>query len=148
MTSVGVPSVIYETVKNLRQARGHRLGACQRKFPRLGIWLLYILATLELAAFPLLGAGTMAGLSVKMDPSRVFGLQSLLFSGLTGATVLVLRIIEELWQSSGGTFNVDETLSKMVVGLEAELDERAKAGANVDNGVSKLYGADDDIPRG
>ena len=49
MTSVGVPSVIYETVKNLRQARGHRLGACQRKFPRLGIWLLYILATLELA---------------------------------------------------------------------------------------------------
>jgi hypothetical protein len=148
MTSVGVPSVIYETVKNLRQARGHRLGACQRKFPRLGIWLLYILATLELAAFPLLGAGTMAGLSVKMDPSRVFGLQSLLFSGLTGATVLVLRIIEELWQSSGGTFNVDETLSKMVVGLEAELDERAKAGGNVDNGVSKLYGADDDIPRG
>ena len=61
MTSVGVPSVIYETVKNLRQARGHRLGACQRKFPRLGIWLLYILALLELAAFPLLGAGTVAG---------------------------------------------------------------------------------------
>ena len=91
MTSVGVPSVIYETVKNLRQARGQRLGACQRKFPRLGIWLLYILALLELAAFPLLGAGTVAGLGVKMDPSRVFGRQSLLFAGLAGATVLVVR---------------------------------------------------------
>jgi hypothetical protein len=32
MTSVGVPSVIYETVKNLRQARGQRLGACQVSF--------------------------------------------------------------------------------------------------------------------
>merc|ERR1719197_1495557 len=48
MTSVGVPSVVYETVKNLRQARGYRLGATQRKFPALGIVLLYVLAILEL----------------------------------------------------------------------------------------------------
>eukprot|EP00908_Phaeocystis_cordata_P015513 Transcript_26668.p2 GENE.Transcript_26668~~Transcript_26668.p2 ORF type:complete len:285 (+),score=112.91 Transcript_26668:55-909(+) len=47
MTSVGVPSVVYETVKNLRQARGHRLGAMQRKFPSLGIALLYVLAVGE-----------------------------------------------------------------------------------------------------
>ena len=40
MTSVGVPSVVYETVRNLRQARGYRLGATQRKFPALGIVLL------------------------------------------------------------------------------------------------------------
>ena len=40
MTSVGVPSVVYETVKDLRQARGARLGAFQRKFPSLGIVLL------------------------------------------------------------------------------------------------------------
>ena len=58
MTSVGVPSVVYETVKNLRQARGMRLGAMQRKFPTLGIALLYLLAGVELLAFPLLGAGT------------------------------------------------------------------------------------------
>ena len=37
MTSVGVPSVIYDTLKDLRLARAYRLGAMQRKFPKLGI---------------------------------------------------------------------------------------------------------------
>lgn len=37
MTSVGVPSVIYDTLKDLRLARAYRLGAMQRKFPSLGI---------------------------------------------------------------------------------------------------------------
>ena len=54
----GVPSVVYESVKDLREARGERLGAFQRKFPTLGITLLYLLASIELFAFPLLGAGT------------------------------------------------------------------------------------------
>jgi hypothetical protein len=85
LTSIGVPSVVYETVRDLRQARGQRLwtpfsdlhadclrnacrdlrqargqrlGALQRKFPVLGLSLLYVLAALELFAFPLLGAGT------------------------------------------------------------------------------------------
>jgi len=44
--------------RDLRQARGQRLGALQRKFPVLGLSLLYVLAALELFAFPLLGAGT------------------------------------------------------------------------------------------
>ena len=44
--------------RELRQARGQRLGALQRKFPVLGLLLLYVLAALELFAFPLLGAGT------------------------------------------------------------------------------------------
>ena len=35
-------------------------------------------------------------------------LQSFLFAALCGAHMLVLRIIQELWQSSGGVFNVDE----------------------------------------
>ena len=43
---------------NHLQARGYRLGAMQRKFPLLGIALLYLLAGVELLAFPLLGAGT------------------------------------------------------------------------------------------
>ena len=34
--------------------------------------------------------------------------------------------VENVYQSSGGTFNVDATLARMVVGLEAELDERAQ----------------------
>jgi hypothetical protein len=121
MTSVGVPSVIYETVKSLRQARGHRLGACQRKFPSLGIALLYVLAILELVAFPLLGAGT-ATVS-----NRVLNLQSSLFGLLCGALVMVLRVIQELRLSSGGVFTVDLVLRQMVSGLEAELEQRRRA---------------------
>jgi hypothetical protein len=123
MTSVGVPSVIYETVKSLRQARGHRLGACQRKFPSLGIALLYVLAILELVAFPLLGAGT-ATVS-----NRVLSLQSSLFGLLCGALVMVLRVIQELRLSSGGVFTVDLVLRQMVSGLEAELEQRRRAAA-------------------
>ena len=48
LTSVGVPSGLYATVRDLRRARGARLGALQRKFPVLGILLLYFLAALEL----------------------------------------------------------------------------------------------------
>jgi hypothetical protein len=120
LTSVGVPSIVYETVKNLRQARGYRLGAMQRKFPFLGIGLLYLLAAVELLAFPLLGAGT-------ASIAGVLSLQSFLFAMLCGAHMLVLRIIQELWQSSGGVFNVDEVLQQMVFGLEEELELRAQA---------------------
>ena len=80
MTSVGVPSIVYETVKNLRQARGYRLGAMQRKFPFLGITLLYLLASVELLAFPLLGAGT-------ASISGILSLQSFLFAALCGAPI-------------------------------------------------------------
>ena len=124
LTSVGVPSVVYETVRDLRQARGYRLGAMQRKFPSLGIALLYVLAILELAAFPLLGAGTAVG-----APQSIFNVQGALFGGLCGATTLVLRIIQELWRTSGGAFNVDVELTKMVRGLVEELDARATGAA-------------------
>ena len=33
LTSVGVPSAVYDTLSDLRRARGDRLGALQRKFP-------------------------------------------------------------------------------------------------------------------
>lgn len=58
MTSVGVPSSVYETVRSLRQARAARLGALQRKLPRVHMLLLWLLAGIELISFPLLGAGT------------------------------------------------------------------------------------------
>ena len=58
MTSVGVPSSVYETVRSLRQARAGRLGALQRKLPPIHLLLLWILAAIELVSFPLLGAGT------------------------------------------------------------------------------------------
>jgi hypothetical protein len=58
MTSVGVPSTVYETVRSLRQARAGRLGALQRKLPQVHMLLLWVLALIELVSFPLLGAGT------------------------------------------------------------------------------------------
>jgi len=126
LTSIGVPSVLYDTVKDLRQARGARLGALQRKFPVLGLSLLYLLAALELFAFPLLGAGTASTSElVELPTVSILELQSLLFASLCGCLLLVLRIIQELWQSSGGVFNVDDVLQQMVLGLEEELDERA-----------------------
>ena len=121
MTSVGVPSVIYDTLKGLRMARAYRLGAMQRKFPSLGIGLLYLLAALELLAFPLLGAGFS---DVSAEGEGILALQSLLFANLAGAHILVLRIIQELWISSGGVFNVDDVLQQMALGLEEELDAR------------------------
>jgi len=122
MTSVGVPSVVYDTVKDLRQARGERLASFQRKFPVLGIILLYVLALLELFAFPLLGAGT-AGISEvpELTTVSILELQSVLFAALCGCVTLVLRIIQELWQSSGGVFNTDDVLEQMLFGLEEEL---------------------------
>ena len=125
MTSVGVPSVVYDTVKDLRQARGTRLAAFQRKFPVLGISLLYVLAALELFAFPLLGAGTAAiSNAPEFSSVSILELQSLIFASVCGCVVLVLRIIQELWQSSGGVFNVDDVLQQMVAGLEDELELR------------------------
>lgn len=58
MTSVGVPSSVYETVRSLRQARAGRLGALQRKLPQVHMVLLWLLGLIELISFPLLGAGT------------------------------------------------------------------------------------------
>lgn len=37
LTSVGEPSIIYQTVRSLRQARAYRLGALQRKLPQIHV---------------------------------------------------------------------------------------------------------------
>ena len=119
MTSVGVPSSVYETVRSLRQARAHRLGALQRKLPRIHMLLLWILATIELCSFPLLGAGTqtIGGYSILTVEGCLFGI-------MTFGIVMTLRVVGELWRPAGGAYNVDQVLSVMVRGLEQELDER------------------------
>ena len=129
LTSVGVPSVVYETVRSLRQARAYRLGAMQRKFPGLGIVLLYVLGILVLVPFPLLSAGGLPSMT-----TGILLVQGSLFGALAGSIVLCLRIIQELWQSSGGVFNVDEVLLKMVSGLEEELDIRSSGLIGVTDG--------------
>lgn len=76
MTSVGVPSSVYETVKSLRQARAARLGALQRKLPRIHMLLLWILAGIEVISFPLLGAGTqtIGGYNILTVEGSLFGI--------------------------------------------------------------------------
>ena len=74
------------------------------------------------------------------DPTRPPPPQSFLFAMLCGAHMLVLRIIQELWQSSGGVFNVDEVLQTMVLGLEEELEMRLR-------GQADAYDADPAVRR-
>ena len=62
--------------------------------------------------------------ATQVEGEGILALQSLLFANLAGAHILVLRIIQELWISSGGVFNVDDVLQQMALGLEEELDAR------------------------
>ena len=64
-----------------------------------------------------------------MNAPSILDLQSTVFATLTGALVLVLRIIQELWLSTGGVFNVDEVLQQMAFGLEEELELRSNQAA-------------------
>jgi hypothetical protein len=119
MTSVGVPSTVYETVRSLRQARAARLGALQRKLPPIHMLLLWILAAILLLSFPLLGAGTQT-----IGGYNILTVEGALFGVMTGGIVLTLRVVGELWRPAGGAYNVDSVLSVMVSGLEAELKAR------------------------
>ncbi|KAG7363612.1 DUF4239 domain containing protein [Nitzschia inconspicua] len=119
LTSVGVPSTVYETVKSLRQARAQRLGALQRKLPTVHMVLLWILALVELVSFPLLGAGTQV-----IGGYKILTVEGCLFGVMTMGIFLTLRVVGELWRPAGGAYNVDNVLKVMVRGLEQELDAR------------------------
>lgn len=126
MTSVGVPSSVYETVKSLRGARARRLGALQRKLPQIHMFLLWILAAILISSFPLLGAGTQT-----IGGYKVLTVEGWLFGVMTAGIVLTLRVVGELWRPAGGAYNVDAVLSVMVSGLEEELKARMVGGTTV-----------------
>jgi hypothetical protein len=147
MTSVGVPSTVYETVRSLRQARAQRLGALQRKLPQVHMVLLWTLAAIELSSFPLLGAGTQV-----LGGYNLLSVEGLLFGVMTAGIVMTMRVsisctvrlyclvsidstnvviflvpkqvVGELWSPAGGAYNVDNVLAIMVSGLEDELKAR------------------------
>eukprot|EP00929_Paragymnodinium_shiwhaense_P080028 TRINITY_DN41716_c0_g2_i1.p1 TRINITY_DN41716_c0_g2~~TRINITY_DN41716_c0_g2_i1.p1 ORF type:complete len:820 (+),score=179.47 TRINITY_DN41716_c0_g2_i1:71-2530(+) len=129
LTSVGLPSVVYDSVRGLRQARGERLGQIQQKLPDLHFTLLYILAGLELAVFPMLGGGisTWEPLEQLTMPGHVLLLQSLVFAFLSGAVLMTLRIIEDLRVPTGGLYSISSSLDEMAGGLRMELDRRWKS---------------------
>lgn len=123
LTSVGVPSSVYETVRSLRQARAARLGALQRKLPKVHMILLWILAAIELGSFPLLGAGTQT-----IGGYNILTVEGCLFGVMTFGIVMTMRVIGELYRPGGGAYNVDGVLSVMVRGLEEELRDRLAGG--------------------
>jgi hypothetical protein len=87
MTSVGVPSSVYETVRSLRQARAGRLGALQRKLPQIHMVLLWLLGLIELVSFPLLGAGTQI-----IGGYKILTVEGILFGVMTFGIVMTLRV--------------------------------------------------------
>lgn len=121
LTSVGVPSSIYDTVRSLRQARAKRLGALQRKLPPAHLLLLWLLALIELSSFPVLGAGTQS-----IGGYNILTIEGCLFGIMTFGIVTTLGVVGELYTGSGGAYNVDSVLRVMVKGLDEELEERMK----------------------
>ena len=119
LTSVGVPSSVYDTVRSLRQARAQRLGALQRKLPKVHFVLLWILAVIELISFPLLGAGTQT-----IGGYNILTVEGVLFGVMTFGIVMTMKVIGELYRPGGGAYNVDGVLNVMIQGLETELKER------------------------
>jgi len=95
------------------------------------MFLLWVLAGIELVSFPLLGAGTQT-----IGGYNILTVEGVLFGVMTFGIVLTLRTIGELWEGKGGVYNVDGVLETMVTGLEEELDERCKEAEERDGGTS------------
>ena len=119
LTSVGVPSSIYDTVRSLRQARATRLGALQKKLPPLHLSLLWLLAVIELSSFPVLGAGTQS-----IGGYNILTIEGIMFGILTFGVTITLNVVGELYVGRGGAYIVDSVLAEMVRGLEEELEGR------------------------
>jgi len=120
LTSVGEPSLVYQTVRSLRQARASRLGALQRKLPQIHMLLLWTLALIVLFTFPLLGAGvqTIGGLGILKVQAWYLGFIVLGIS-------ITMGVVNELRQPSiTGAYNARAVLNVMVAGLEEELELR------------------------
>lgn len=122
LTSVGIPGHIYETIRSLRQARAARLGALQRKVPNIHMGLLWILASIMLITFPLLGAASIQ--AATEGAKSILTVEGCLFGVTAFAVTLTKMLVGELLRPAGGAYNVDAVLGVMVRGLEKELDER------------------------
>jgi hypothetical protein len=120
LTSVGEPSIVYQTVRSLRQARAYRLGALQRKLPGTHMLLLWTLAGIVLFTFPLLGAG-----SQTIGGPAILAVQSWYLGFIVFGIWLSLGVINELRRpGEQGAYNARTVLLTMVAGLEQELEQR------------------------
>jgi hypothetical protein len=147
LTSVGEPSIVYQTVRSLRQARAYRLGALQRKLPPIHSALLYTLAAIVLFTFPLLGAG-----SQTIGGTVILSVQAWYLSFIVFGIALVMGVIEELQRPGDkGAYNARTVLAVMLCGLQEDLALRLsgeviqQAGPSIDaDGFEGFRGPDDD----
>ena len=120
LTSVGEPSVVYQTVRTLRQARASRLGALQRKLPPIHFALVYALALNILVVFPLLGAG-----SQSIGGMEILHVQAIYMAIIVFGIGIVLGVLNELNHPTRvGAYNVVSVLTVMVKGLVEEISDR------------------------
>ena len=120
LTSVGEPSLVYQSVQELRRTRAYRLGALQRKLPEIQMILLWVLAGITLFTFPLLGAGVQT-----IGGSGILSIQSWYLGFLVFGMSLTMGVVNELRKpSETGAYNAKTVLRVMVAGLEEELTLR------------------------
>lgn len=121
LTSVGEPSSIYDTVKQLRQAQSKRLGAMQRKMPEINMYLLYSLGFMSWMTFPIVATGsqTVGGPGL-LEVDRLQLSFGILVMGI------VFGIINELkCPVIASAYNVSySVLYQLITGLEQELITR------------------------
>lgn len=117
-TSVGLPSDILASIRNIRQSRSARLAASQRTFPLAHFIILGALATYVLGFFVLLGAG-MASFE-KVGEAGLEGhllwLLAPLFGVLVGAVAIIILVLRELSDLDQGLFGVNASLQEAVQG--------------------------------
>lgn len=122
LTSVGEPSLVYQTVRSLRQARASRLGALQRKLPQIQMLVLWTLALIVLFTFPLLGAGVQT-----IGGQGILEVQSWYLGFIVLGITLTMGVVNELRQPGiTGAYNARSVLNVMVAGLEEELELRLR----------------------
>eukprot|EP00934_Nitzschia_sp_Nitz4_P000747 Nitzschia sp. Nitz4//scaffold64_size103689//33060//34274//NITZ4_004429-RA/size103689-processed-gene-0.165-mRNA-1//1//CDS//3329556109//747//frame0 len=145
LTSVGEPSIVYQTVLSLRQARARRLGALQRKLPAIHMTLLWTLALTIVGIFPLLGAG-----SQTIGGPEILNLQAWYMGMIVFAITVTMGVVEELRRSGEtGAYNAHAVLKEMVSGLKEELSLRVDSLLGDDQAVfdpiSDLEGSFTDV---
>lgn len=120
LTSVGEPSIVYQTIRSLRQARAYRLGALQRKLPMIHSVVLYLLAAIVLFTFPLLGAG-----SQTIGGEGILHVQAWYLGFIVFGITMILGVVDELQRpGEQGAYNARSVLLIMIGGLEEELQLR------------------------
>lgn len=129
VTSVGEPSFIYSTVRDLRQARAKRLGALQRKMPELNMYLLYTLGFTVWLSYPIVTAGaqTVGGEALIEVFRNQLSVGVFAMWGIFG-------IINELKRPEvASAYNVDyEVLGILLDGIGEELKYRKEKCGEVD----------------